>query len=269
MLDSPSTSTEEYSIPRRRSDFGPPRSPVQVHFKDEALTRQTSSSSDHSHISGILQAEAGERTQTSPVRPRLVPFTSANRVPVPQRQSVHSLGKNPDSLKAKRVSSQEAKVWRIEANQIRPAMPTKSDSSDELCMGLHYVQTLGGDGVDESTPSLPTVATTYVRSSFSSLESSHQGHGTETRRVLVRIGEKFKFRIQIPVHLRGVFYELRLVNGGPLPQFLRHDLNLRDGSIEFHGIPSPRDLGVFDVGVHVGDREGCVARTIIDVVGRT
>lgn len=268
MLDSPSASTGEHSIPRRRSDFCPPRSPVQVHFQDEALTRQISSSSDRSRLSGILQAEAGERAQTPPARPRLVPFTSANRVPVPQGQSVHSLTKNPNISKAKRVSSQEAKVWRIDADQIMPAMPTKSESSDELCVGLHYIRTLGGDGVDESTPSLPTVATTYVCSSFSSLESSHRGHGTEeARRILIRVGEKFKFRIQIPSHARGVLYELKLLNGRPLPQFLHHDLNMKDGSIEFHGIPNLRDLGIFDVGVHAG--EGCVARTVIDVVGRT
>ena len=267
MLDSPSASTGEHSIPRRRSDFGPPRWPVQVHFQDEALTRQISSSSDRSRMSGILQAEAGERAQTPPARPRLVPFTSANRVPVPQGQSAHSLTKNPNISKAKRVSSQEAKVWRIDADQIIPAMPTKSESSDELCVGLHYIQTYGVDG---STPSVPTFATTHVCSSFSSLESSHRGHGTdETRRILVRVGEKFKFRIQIPSHARGVLYELKLLNGGPLPQFLHHELNLKDGSIEFHGVPNLRDLGIFDVGVHVGDREGCVARTVIDVVGRT
>ncbi|KAK2463694.1 hypothetical protein APHAL10511_004445 [Amanita phalloides] len=266
ILDSPSMSTGSHSIPRRRSDFGPPKSPAQVHFQEnETMTRQTSSSSNQSLMSGILQAEAGERSQA---RPRLVPFTSANRVPVPQGQSIHSLSKDVGLSKAKRVSSQEAKVWKINTDGTTLAMPPESGSGDEFSMGLHYIQTLGGVG--DSTPSVPTVATTNVRSSFSSLESSHQGHETgQVRRILVRMGEKFKSRIQIPIQTRGIFYELKLLNGGPLPQFLQHDINLKDGCIELYGTPNRRDVGVFDVGVYVGDRESCVARTIIDVVGRS
>ncbi|KAF8631868.1 hypothetical protein AX15_002138 [Amanita polypyramis BW_CC] len=263
-LDSPSSLAGGHSIPRRRSDFGPP---AQVHIQDEKLSRQTPSSSSCSLMSGILQTEAGERLRTQAARPRLVPFTSANRVPVPQGQSAQSLAKGSNASTARRVPSQEAKVWGANTEA---AKLVKSGSGDELCMGLHYIQTLGDEDVNRSTPSIPTVATTQVRSSFSSLESSHQGHGIgDVRRVLVRMGERFKFRIPIPSQSRGIFYELRLLSGGPLPQFLHHNFNLKDGSIELHGIPNPRDLGIFDIGVYASGGESCVARTIIDVVGRT
>jgi axial budding pattern protein 2 len=42
---SPSDSTAEHSIPRRRLDFAPPRNPAQVHFKEGLLVRQPSTGS--------------------------------------------------------------------------------------------------------------------------------------------------------------------------------------------------------------------------------
>lgn len=132
-----------------------------------------------------------------------------------------------------------------------------SGSVDELTMGLHYVQTFGADsapkfsysspnqphhypgppsifpvtGLDlgnfnfNKSPSTPTVSTaTHVRSSFSSLESSHRGGmviggggwkafggevtgdnragtadewETVSMRAIVRAGEKFKFRVPL------------------------------------------------------------------------
>jgi len=44
-LSSPSGSTAEQSIPRRRADFAAPRNPAQVHFKDGLLVRQPSTGS--------------------------------------------------------------------------------------------------------------------------------------------------------------------------------------------------------------------------------
>ena len=176
--------------------------------------------------------------------------------------------KDPDTAKARRVPSQEAKVWRPDANETALAGPTKD--GDELCMGLRYVQMLGTDHVGSSIPSVPTMATTRGRSSFSSLESSHQGHALWGR-VVVRMGEGFKFRVRIANYdfspSKEVLYMLKMVDGGPLPRFLNHEFNLKDRWVEIFGVPGPRDLGVLDVGVYM-DAE-CVARTTIDVVGRT
>ena len=45
MTGSPSTSTAEHSIPRRRADFAPPRNLAQVHFEDPRIVRQFSTAS--------------------------------------------------------------------------------------------------------------------------------------------------------------------------------------------------------------------------------
>ena len=45
MTGSPSTSTAEHSIPRRRADFAPPRNLAQVHFEDTQIIRQLSTAS--------------------------------------------------------------------------------------------------------------------------------------------------------------------------------------------------------------------------------
>ena len=45
MTGSPSTSTAEHSIPRRRADFAPPRNLAQVHFEDSRIVRQLSTAS--------------------------------------------------------------------------------------------------------------------------------------------------------------------------------------------------------------------------------
>jgi len=45
MSGSPSNSTAEHSIPRRRADFAMPKNPGQVHFKDNPLARQASAGS--------------------------------------------------------------------------------------------------------------------------------------------------------------------------------------------------------------------------------
>ncbi|KAG5353802.1 Protein AXL2 [Termitomyces sp. J132] len=159
MTNSPSTSTAEHSIPRRRADFAPPRSPAQAHTR---LSRQLSSGSSASNVSEKLHASeatvqtaskamsihsgksaSGKSFITEPpiaagVRPRLVPFTSASRVPVPHRPSSP---KNDGGSSAKRVNSQSAKVWRREPKDELG----KGGSSDELKIGLHYVQSLGAD----------------------------------------------------------------------------------------------------------------------------
>ena len=148
-----------------------------------------------------------------------------------------------------------------------------SGTNDELTMGIHYVRSLGADqlAVDSGgtgAKSSPTVSN--IRSSFTSLESSHVGHksgtGTDIMKVLVRAGEKFKFRVPIPESYRHRGYHVKMTSGQPLPKFLQADPS--KGLLELSGIAGFRDLGEVIVGIY-GERDGvCVATVVIEVVSK-
>jgi axial budding pattern protein 2 len=149
----------------------------------------------------------------------------------------------------------------------------RSPTADELSMGIHYVRSLGGDHPDvHPDPSTPTVST-HVRSSFSSLESSHHGHAAAgIMRTLVRVGEKFKFRVAVSLYSAASYKKVRkleakLMSGKPLPKFLHVDLNGSKGTVEFYGAPAARDLGEFNIGVYTVDDGACVGRVVVEVVG--
>ncbi|KAJ7672699.1 hypothetical protein B0H17DRAFT_1084289 [Mycena rosella] len=270
MTNSPSTSTGEHSIPRRRADFAPPRSPALVHFQD-GLVRQLSSGSLSSNEEAVVQIASKAtsiRSGTEPTRPRLVPFTSATRVPIPRVPSLTV--EEPSGSPSRRVTSQQAMVLK------EPSGVKRSPTADELSMGIHYVRSLGGDYADvRPDPSTPTVST-HVRSSFSSLESSHHGHAAagSVMRTLVRTGEKFKFRVAVSLYSAASYKKVRkleakLMSGKPLPKFLHVDLNghKHAGAVEFYGAPAARDLGEFNVGVYTVDDGACVGRVVVEVVG--
>jgi axial budding pattern protein 2 len=147
----------------------------------------------------------------------------------------------------------------------------RSPTADELSMGLHYVRSLGGDYPED--PSTPSVSTN-VRSSFSSLESSHHGHAAAgIMRTLIRTGEKFKFRVPVSLYDAASYKKIRkleakLMSGKPLPKFLHVDLNgnKHAGAVEFYGAPAARDLGEFNVGVYTADDGACVGRVVVEVV---
>ncbi|KAJ7720576.1 hypothetical protein DFH07DRAFT_933044 [Mycena maculata] len=281
MTNSPSTSTGEHSIPRRRADFAPPKSPALVHFQD-GLVRQLSSGSlsSNEEEEAVVQVASKATSIRSGMshrpgdsvgaRPRLVPFTSAARVPVPRVPSL-SAGQ-PSGSPSRRVASQKATVHKEEGSDGLKRSPT----SDELSMGIHYVRSLGGDHSDvRPDPSTPTVSTN-VRSSFSSLESSHHGHAAagSVMRTLVRTGEKFKFRVAVSLYDAASYKKVRkleakLMSGKPLPKFLHVDLNgnKHSGAVEFYGAPAARDLGEFNVGVYTVDDGACVGRVVVEVVG--
>jgi axial budding pattern protein 2 len=147
----------------------------------------------------------------------------------------------------------------------------KSGSGDELRMGVHYMQSLGEDhhGVDVDYSLLDA---SHVRSSFSSLDSLHQKNDSSTNvaRALVKIGEKFRFRVPVPpasstLSHTGVF-EVKLVSGEPLPRFLHIDIGeMAKGKVEFFGVPATTDLGKMVVGVYTS--EGiCVSQMVLEVV---
>ncbi|KAJ6591640.1 hypothetical protein DFH09DRAFT_180320 [Mycena vulgaris] len=277
MTNSPSTSTGEHSIPRRRADFAPPRSPALVHFQD-GLVRQLSSGSLSSNEEAVVQIASKAtsiRSGTShhqpaeSTRPRLVPFTSATRVPIPRVPSLSV--EEPAGSPSRRVTSQQAMVLKEASDGVK-----RSPTADELTMGIHYVRSLGGDRADVlPDPSTPTVST-HVRSSFSSLESSHHGHPAagSVMRTLVRTGEKFKFRVAVSLYSAASYTKVRkleakLMSGKPLPKFLHVDLNgsKHSGAVEFYGAPAARDLGEFNVGVYTVDDGACVGRVVLEVVG--
>ncbi|KAJ6581431.1 hypothetical protein B0H19DRAFT_927760 [Mycena capillaripes] len=275
MTNSPSTSTGEHSIPRRRADFAPPKSPALVHFQD-GLVRQLSSGSLSSNEEAVVQVASKatsirsgmSRDQPSTARPRLVPFTGATRVPIPRVPSLSA--EEPSGSPSRRVTSQRAIVLKEASDSAK-----RSPTADELSMGIHYVRSLGGDHPDvHPDPSTPTVST-HVRSSFSSLESSHRGHAAAgIMRTLVRTGEKFKFRVAVSLYSAASYKKVRkleakLMSGKPLPKFLHVDLNgnKHSGAVEFYGAPGPRDLGEFNVGVYTVDDGACVGRVVVEVVG--
>ncbi|KAK7030670.1 MFS domain-containing protein [Favolaschia claudopus] len=278
ILDSPSTSTGEHSIPRRRADFAPPRAPAAVHFQDR-LPRELSSGSLSSNEEAIVHVASKATSIRSGMshhqsaksiapQPRLVPFTSAARVPIPRVPSLSadaSLGSS-----ARRVTSQRAVVLKDESDDGMDSSPT----ADDLSMGIHYVRTLGVEHADvDPDPSTFTVST-HVRSSFSSLESSHHGHAAASiMRTLVRTGESFKFRVPVSVHSAASYQkarrlEAKLMSGKPLPKFLHVDLNgaKRGSAVEFYGAPAARDLGEFSVGIYTVDDGACVGRVVVEVV---
>ncbi|PPQ91462.1 hypothetical protein CVT25_013719 [Psilocybe cyanescens] len=267
---SPSGSTAEHSIPRRRADFAAPRNLAQVHFGDGLLVRQVSAGSmgansfvsGRSGLSGNSYAEVPMGPST---RPRLVPFTSSTRVPVPQVMVPSAQGVG---FAANRITSQRANV--IVEDKVK-----LNASSDALSMGIHYVRSLGADQltVDAGHASGSSPVLSNVRSSFTSLESSHIGHklGTDMQemRVLVRVGERFKFRVAIPgKHTKG--YYVKLTSGQPLPKFIHADLNgiSTKGILELSGVATFHELGERVVGIYAEKDGVCVASVIIEVVGK-
>ena len=314
LTNSPSSSTGETgerSIPRRRADFAPPRSPALVHFEDGQHSRKLSAgstvslgsnSSSRTHAAEAVvqiasratsvrsgrsasgmshQSLLPESPQVAGTRPRLVPFTSATRVPVPRLSSPplpeRSDGDTRSLVVGKRVASQSARVWKNVSKEDQAMSDVKSGSEDELSMGLHYVSTLGADEHTVGTNPSITVSTN-LGSSVSSSESSHQGGGvpTDVMRMLVRTGEKFKFRVPVQPSTTTLSksirkLEARLISGGPLPKFLLVDLdgNKKKGTVEFYGAPAAGDLGKLDVGVYSCDDGACIARVEVEVVGRS
>ncbi|KAF8159660.1 hypothetical protein B0H34DRAFT_796883 [Crassisporium funariophilum] len=284
MSGSPSNSTTEHSIPRRRPDFAPPRNLAQVHFDDARISRQLSTGSFGGSLrsgrSGLSRDSSAEASMGPPTRPRLVPFTSSTRVPMPQalvvanHQDIHFNGN--------RITSQRVKVCKIDSQNeelVVEGAVKPSGSSDELTMGIHYVRSLGADqlAVNGGAGVGSSPALSNLRSSFTSLESSHVGHKSgsmaEAMKVLVRIGEKFKFRVPVSSTAslgQNQGFQVRLISGQPLPKFLQADLSgiSSKGMLEVSGTANFRDIGETAVGVYAVKDGLCMANIIIEVVGK-
>lgn len=302
---SPSDSTGERSIPRRRPDFGPPgRSPsalllatppqtyvskTHAYAHGAPLSRSSSVDSDgdsaHTHATeAVVQRARSVRSVRSAASmvsfsgdpgvptPRLVPFAAA-RVPVPKSsQDQPVAGAGP--VRTKRVASQMAKVFRSMSTEKRFSQ-AEGMPGDDLSVGIEYVRALGDDvdglgGVGSPSPS------------FSVAESSHMGQLSRstttagpvpTPRMLARTGEPFRFRIalMLPIsHTKPL--ELRPEGDRKLPRFLKVDLAAAAGAgaekrvVEFSGVPTKADVGEANLGVYERGGSECVGRIIIEVV---
>ncbi|KII85895.1 hypothetical protein PLICRDRAFT_115336, partial [Plicaturopsis crispa FD-325 SS-3] len=267
---SPSNSTGGRSVPRRRADFAPPKSPRHIR-SDSADSLASNSSVTEAVVKTASRAKSMRSAKTASIgstdttprlggKPRLVPFTSGARVPTPSDSSsphpseMESLGSQGSA--ARRVASQKAKVHKTGAPKA---------SIDDLATGMHYVRTLGGDQKNASARNSAT------------LDSDAAGADVVPR-VLIRANEKFKFKV--PVAATSVSskkarkLEVRMMSGGALPRFLHVDLKggldlKQKGAVEFYGVPSAGDLGEMSVGVYVVDGSECVGRVIVEVVGRS
>ncbi|KAG1899485.1 uncharacterized protein F5891DRAFT_1173623 [Suillus fuscotomentosus] len=269
-ISSPSNSTDERSIPRRRADFAPPRSPRGPREPSPAAVKDSANKSiiresiqSTSIVSYESRPETIQTIHTAEEKPRLKQFTNSSRVPPPRSPSSNQV--TPDvSPGTRRIISQTAKVYQ-EGRDAHHA------SIDELRMGMHYVRTLG-----EGSSNVRSVSD----KSFSSLASSQPGLGpvgvgTENTvsRFIVRTGEKFKFRI--PMRSTNGTYrklEAKLMSGQALPHFLQLELKGHGGDdkrvVEFYGIPAEQDLGEIQVGVFNAEGGECLAKVIVEIVGR-
>jgi axial budding pattern protein 2 len=272
---SPSSSIPE-SIPTRRADFAPPKNPSPRQTSLLSSTRgigpsvnyehdSPRSASDRSSIESHTQKAVVQTARAMSVRsghsvsvsypsqtlagggrPRLVPFTSSSRVPVPRippgdNGNLTADYGSPAGLK--RIASLSAEI--------------EGKGSREEDLGS-YVRAFGMDPPDNAVPS------------FSSLVSSQASVTTKSRpaRFLARIGEKFLFAIHVAEMSETV--DVRLVSGEQLPRFIH--VNRMGGNkknvVQLWGLPAIGDEGELELGIYTSNRGGCIGRAIMEVVSK-
>ncbi|KAI0702077.1 hypothetical protein C8Q76DRAFT_684896 [Earliella scabrosa] len=244
-------------------------SSTRTHEQEAVVQRATRATSVRSGASGYsFQTEDSPRhphhQQQYPhfpvemARPRLVPFTSATRVPVPKLPSsffspdpagtgvVEDPGSPP--LTTKRVVSQMAKVFRgdraSQSHQRRsqhasPIVPQgeeegTSASADELRAGIEYVRALGDDGRSSLSVSQGAWCAVTDWDVCADVGSTACSGPVAGARMLARTGERFKFRVPVAADAKtekmtkegkGKDLEVRLVSGRALPKFFRVNLD--------------------------------------------
>ncbi|KAF7309753.1 MFS domain-containing protein [Mycena indigotica] len=254
ITNSPSTSTGDHSIPRRRSDFCP--LPPATHAYN-GLVRQLSSGSISSAEEGTIHVASKTPSIHSALskRPRLVPFTSATRVPMPRTPPEEE---DPSGSPSRRVPSQKAVVLKESV---------RNSAADELSVGIHYVRTLGGDQDGQMTPT----TSTHGRSSFSSPESSHLVHEPSSnmlKAVQIRVGETFKLPVAVPDYVATRKLEAKMIPGRTWPDFLQVDLNAHKhgDEVELYGCPAMRHVGEYRIGIYTVEDHSCVSRVDLRIV---
>jgi len=275
---SPSSSSGEHSIPQRRADFAPPRvpAPVAAPVTSRSLGSDMSLASDSSTRShateAVVQRAArvrsvgGARRQTRAdddgARARVVPFT-ASRVPTAHDAAAGAgTGVPPPA----RASSLSASVVRVAAQ----SGGSGASETDELQVGLRYVRALGEDE-REASGSFSSVESSHP--ARSSVGSSGMGGRSEVLRVLVRVGERFRFRLPVRAGASAGGLTARRVSGELLPAFLYADLDVTRGdkhrdTVKFWGVPRADDVGNVHVGVYAANGV-CIAEAVIEVLMRS
>ena len=281
---SPFSSTSEGSIPQRRADFAPPRPPAPIatprtrRSLDSDMSLASDSSTRLHAVEAVVQRATRARSVRSAqsadghsqgnndrARARIVPFT-ASRVPAPYNEATGAETSFPPPA---RTPSLSASVVRVVAPSYLVGGGDATEA-DELHVGMRYVRALGEDAREAS-------------GSFSSLESSHparssigsggaQGRG-EVLRVLVRVGERFRFRLPVHTGVSRGSLTARRVSGELLPAFLYADLDVARGdkhqnTVKFWGVPRADDVGEVHVGVYAADGTW-VAQAVIEVLMRS
>jgi axial budding pattern protein 2 len=261
---------DERDLPRRRSDFMPPLPPP-------ALARSASVASGSSAGSGSDASEeavvttaararsvrsagsASGRSFDGPAgRPRLVPFTSAARVPtLPEEEPVvlaDALPAPPPTARLGRMSSQRAQVER-------------PGSTDDWTLGVRYVNALGEDG-ERDRLSVVSLAgggadrsARFSAGSYSLASSKYTSRAPRMPRVLARAGERFKIRMAVDA---GSAVLVRSASGGELPEFVRSAIGA--GTVEVWGTPAHEDVGELLVGAYDAESGECVGRVLLEVV---
>ncbi|ETW79356.1 hypothetical protein HETIRDRAFT_9532, partial [Heterobasidion irregulare TC 32-1] len=315
------SSTGDRSIPKRRADFGPPTTPSMPGAVHVRISRQpgrhearlsidsaasladslSSNSSTRTHAieaviqtasralsvrsmkstSGMSYHSTPDDTAAGSAKARLVPFTNASRVPVPDlpaslvagRADERSDGVAVGGRSKRRVTSQIANISNA---------PPRGQGPDELSVGMQYVRALGED------KEAGTLRIHSASDSFSSLESSHRARSSlgsgmsagmrqqnERQRILIRAGERFRFRVHImsaateSQSAKPRTYVARQISGQPLPEFVNADFDAREGrrkdTVKFWGIPRREDVGEVSIGVF-GDDGECVGSAVVEVI---
>jgi len=270
---SPSSSIPE-SIPTRRADFAPPKNPSPRQSSLRSSTRgigpsvnyeQNSprSASDRSSIESHTQEAVVQTARAMSVRsghsvsvsypsqilvdggrPRLVPFTSSSRVPVPRIPSGDNgnlTAEYRNTAGLKRIASLSAEV--------------EGKGSREEDLGS-YVRAFGMDAPNNAVPS------------FSSLVSSQTSVTTKSRpaRFLARVGERFLFTIHVAEMADMV--DVRLISGGQLPRFIH--VNRMAGNkknvVQLWGLPAAEDREDLEIGIYASGQDVCIGRAIMEIV---
>ncbi|KAH9975213.1 hypothetical protein BJV74DRAFT_888838 [Russula compacta] len=287
---SPSSSIGERSIPQRRADFAPPRvpAPVAVPAPTRSLDSDISLASDSSTRLHAAEAVVQRATRARSVRSasglsradndvayaRVVPFT-ASRTPVPRDGTA---GAGAGVSAPARASSLSASVVRmVVPSQLGGGGATVTTTeADELHVGLRYVRALGEDAreASDSFSSLESSHPTLSRSDMNTGSGGGVGGRGEVLRVLVRVGERFRFRMPVRAGASaGGGLTARRVSGELLPAFLYADLGVARGdkhrdTVKFWGVPRADDVGDVHVGVYAANGV-CVAEAVIEVLTRS
>lgn len=265
LIDSPTSSSGARSIPVRRADFASPRPgmppmPSPAHLR----VRAGSTSSLGTHAEDAV-AQIASRAQSirsvnsvggtsyqseSPAapgeRPRVVPFKSSTRVPVPKLPSNQATTVHQHSS---RVVSQSAAI--VDNN--RPA------SVDGMNLGMHYVNALGEELTSSDLELNEEMARFVV-------------DGKGNTKTIVPQGKEFKLQVNIPREISDkVELEARLMSGEPLPAFMQLDLKSSSPgvglgrSIQLYGVPHASEVGEYVIGIYVTGKSTRVAKAVVHI----